>query len=247
MLLSQTPLLQGISYNYQVLGNSYNDFSWQVSAIATENAVNNNQIFGKSVFINEIHYDDSTSTGDINEGVEIAGPAGTDLTDWKIVLYNGNGGAPYTTQPFRHGALTRFRKWIRFSFQSYPTEWIQNGSPDGVALVMPDDTVVQFLSYEGTFIASMVPPMNSPVRILVLLNQTHSSRRILTTSGYGFVYEQFVWNAPATATPGTVNNNQFFSLLVNEPIIPTCPDYVMTTAGTAASLIFLQRMRMAYQ
>ncbi len=31
---------------------------------------------------------------------------------------------------------------------------IQNGSPDGVALVMPDDTVVQFLSYEGTFVAA---------------------------------------------------------------------------------------------
>ena len=35
-----------------------------------------------TVFINEIHYDDNTSTGDVNEGVEIAGPAGTDLTGW---------------------------------------------------------------------------------------------------------------------------------------------------------------------
>ena len=30
------------------------------------------------IFINEIHYDDSTGTGDINEGIEIAGPAGTE-------------------------------------------------------------------------------------------------------------------------------------------------------------------------
>ncbi len=35
-----------------------------------------------TVFINEIHYDNATGTvgGDINEGIEIAGPAGTDLT-----------------------------------------------------------------------------------------------------------------------------------------------------------------------
>ncbi|NNL70294.1 MAG: hypothetical protein HKO70_10070, partial [Acidimicrobiia bacterium] len=40
---------------------------------------------GPSVFINEIHYDNaSTDTG---EAVEIAGPAGTDLTDWSVVLY----------------------------------------------------------------------------------------------------------------------------------------------------------------
>ncbi len=45
---------------------------------------------GPAVFINEIHYDNAgTDTG---EAVEIAGPAGTDLTGWSLVLYNGNGG-----------------------------------------------------------------------------------------------------------------------------------------------------------
>ena len=49
------------------------------------------------VFINEIHYD-NTGT-DAGEFVEIAGPAGTDLAGWSIVLYNGSGGAPYDTDP----------------------------------------------------------------------------------------------------------------------------------------------------
>ncbi len=40
-----------------------------------------------SVFINEIHYD-NTGT-DAGESIEVAGPAGTDLTGWTIVLYNG--------------------------------------------------------------------------------------------------------------------------------------------------------------
>lgn len=35
---------------------------------------------------------------------------------------------------------------------SYATNGIQNGSPDGIALVN-GTTVVQFLSYEGTFAA----------------------------------------------------------------------------------------------
>ena len=48
-----------------------------------------------TVWINEIHYD-NTGT-DAGETVEIAGPAGTDLTGWTIVGYNGDGGAAYAT------------------------------------------------------------------------------------------------------------------------------------------------------
>ena len=47
------------------------------------------------VFINEIHYDNTgTDTG---EAIEVAGPAGTDLTGWSLVLYNGSTGALYNT------------------------------------------------------------------------------------------------------------------------------------------------------
>ena len=42
-----------------------------------------------TVFINEIHYD-NTGT-DAGEFIEIAGPAGTNLSDYSIVLYNGTG------------------------------------------------------------------------------------------------------------------------------------------------------------
>ena len=40
-----------------------------------------------SVFFNEFHYDNSGA--DTNEKIEIAGTAGTDLTGWKVYLYNG--------------------------------------------------------------------------------------------------------------------------------------------------------------
>src|SRR5687767_1849250 len=48
-----------------------------------------------SVRISEFHYDNSgTDTG---EAIEVSGPAGTDLTGWSIVLYNGATGAVYDT------------------------------------------------------------------------------------------------------------------------------------------------------
>ena len=44
-------------------------------------------IASAQVFINEFHYDNTgTDTG---ERVEIVAPAGTSLSGWKVVLYNG--------------------------------------------------------------------------------------------------------------------------------------------------------------
>jgi hypothetical protein len=51
------------------------------------------------VFINEIHYDNAGT--DVGEGVEIAGTAGTDLTGWSIIPYNGNGGVSYTQELYQ--------------------------------------------------------------------------------------------------------------------------------------------------
>ena len=62
------------------------------------------------VFINEIHYD-NTST-DIGEAIEIAGPTGTDLSGWSLVLYNGSNGEPYTTYAaFWHHSRPTKRLW----------------------------------------------------------------------------------------------------------------------------------------
>ena len=47
------------------------------------------------VRISEIHYDNAGI--DAGEAIEISAPAGTDLTGWSVVLYNGNDGAIYDT------------------------------------------------------------------------------------------------------------------------------------------------------
>jgi hypothetical protein len=57
------------------------------------------------VFINEIHYDNAST--DAGEAIEIAGPAGTDLTGWSVVLYNGSNGLVYDTDPLSGTATER--------------------------------------------------------------------------------------------------------------------------------------------
>ncbi|MFC6015616.1 ExeM/NucH family extracellular endonuclease [Plantactinospora solaniradicis] len=93
-------------------------------------------------FISEIHYDNvGTDTG---EAIEVEAPAGTDLTGWQLVLYNGNNGAAYGTR-----TLTGAVPAAGVVVATYPTDGVQNGSPDAVALVAPDGAVAEFLSYEG--------------------------------------------------------------------------------------------------
>ena len=116
-----------------------------------------------SVRISEFHYDNVGT--DVNEAIEVEGPAGTDLAGWRIVLYNGNGGAPYDTLDLT-GVLAS-------QCAGRGTAWtwapgLQNGSPDGMALVNPRDSVVEFLTYEGAFAATSgaaqgVAPTSVPV------------------------------------------------------------------------------------
>src|SRR5687767_7493094 len=98
------------------------------------------------VRISEIHYD-NTGT-DAGERIEIAGPAGTDLTGWSVVLYNGSSGLVYDTDVLT-GSIPATCGARGVIVISYPPNGIQNGSPDGIALVDNSGGVLEFLSYEG--------------------------------------------------------------------------------------------------
>jgi hypothetical protein len=108
--------------------------------------------------INEFHYDNAST--DVGEFVEIIGPAGNSLDGWSLVRYNGNGGGEYGTTSF--GATDVFvgdadSGSSGFVVVDFPSNGLQNGSPDGLALVDPSGAVVEFLSYEGSFVASDGP------------------------------------------------------------------------------------------
>jgi predicted extracellular nuclease len=169
------------------------------------------------VFINEIHYD-NTGT-DAGEAIEIAGPAGTDLTGWSIVLYNGSDGAVYSTTALS-GAIADAGGGFGFIFVDYSTNGIQNGAPDGIALVDRTSTVVQFLSYEGGFTAINGPAVGlTSDDIGVAESSGTPVGASLQLIGIGTVYEDLSWAAPAPATFGSVNSGQTFSLVETAPAV----------------------------
>ena len=106
--------------------------------------------------ISEIHYD-NTGT-DAGERIEVSAPAGTNLSGYSVVLYNGSGGASYGTTPLT-GVVADQCRGRGTAFVSYSANGIQNGAPDGVALVAPDGSVLEFLSYEGVFTATNGPAL----------------------------------------------------------------------------------------
>ncbi len=148
----------------------------------------------------EIHYD-NTGT-DIFEAIEIEGPAGTDLTGWSVVLYNGNGGAAYNTR-LLSGTIPDFCSGRGVIAVRYPQDGIQNGSPDGFALVDALGQVVEFLSYEGTFAATGGPAAGlSSTDIGVLEVTSTPIGQSLSRDDTG------VWHAPATHSMGACNNGE---------------------------------------
>lgn len=113
---------------------------------------------GGAVRITELHYDNVGT--DVDERVEVEGPAGTNLTGWSLVFYNGNGGASYLTRALT-GVIPATCGDRGVVVEA--VTGIQNGGtgtnsePDGVALVNSSGQVVEFLSYEGVFTASNGP------------------------------------------------------------------------------------------
>jgi predicted extracellular nuclease len=160
-----------------------------------------------TVFINEIHYD-NTGT-DAGEFIEIAGPAGTDLSGYSIVLYNGANGTTYDTDVLS-GTIPDQNNGFGTVSLAYPVNGIQNGAPDGIALVQ-GATVIQFLSYEGAFAATN-GPANGMVSTDIGVNEAGNEPLGLSLQlvGSGTTYSDFTWSAPAAHTAGAVNAGQSF-------------------------------------
>ena len=105
-------------------------------------------------FISEFHYDNTG--GDSGEFVEVQVPPGTSTAGWSIVLYNGAGGASYDSDPLPAVSPPAGGP-SAVAVIDYPANGIQNGAPDGIALVDATTTLVEFLSYEGTFTGTAGP------------------------------------------------------------------------------------------
>ena len=158
-----------------------------------------------NVWINEFNYDPVGT--DTNEFIEIAGLAGTDLTGWSLLLYNGNGGAVYGTLSLS-GALADTSNG--FGFVRVLAPGLQNGAPDGFALVDNLGRVVQFLSYEGAMTATAGAAAGMTSTDVGVEQANAAIGFTLQLTGTGSSYAGFSWTANVANTEGAVNAGQTF-------------------------------------
>jgi endonuclease I len=200
-----TELELGTEYSFNVIAvdNYFNESSGPTVNVTTGAAPTT---IDGALWINEIHYDNASS--DKNEFVEVAGPIATDTAGWTVVLYNGNGGKEYATLTL-DSALGNESNGMGF-IALFPSS-IQNGGPDGLALVNPEGGVVQFLSYEGVFKAEDGPAAGlQSVDIGVEESGGTTETQSMQLTGEGSDYASFTWQANLEATAGKVNESQTF-------------------------------------
>jgi len=172
--------------------------------------------FGQTaVFINEIHYDNASS--DVNEGFEIAGPAGTDLSTYTVTKYNGSNNSVYGDISLS-GVIPDHSGGYGVIWFGLPANGLQNGSPDGLALDN-NGTLIQFLTYEGSIVASDGPAVGvTSVDIGVRETSSTPEGESLQLVGSGTTYEDFTWNGPFANTNDAINTGQSFEV-VTDPTI----------------------------
>lgn len=180
----------------------------------------------QTVFINEIHYDNSGT--DAGEAIEIAGTAGTDVSGWSVALYNGSNGTMYDQDNFT-GTLSDQDNGFGTTSISYPANGIQNGSPDGIALINNSGAVVQFLSYEGSLTAVDGPAagMTSTDIGVSESGGTAIGQSMQLTGGPGSAASDFMWVTGIADSFGAVNAGQSFMAVIT-PCDITCPAAITT-------------------
>ncbi|MBL4941369.1 MAG: lamin tail domain-containing protein [Colwellia sp.] len=173
-----------------------------------------------TVFINEIHYDNSGI--DQGEFIELAGMAGLNLDGWSLHFYNGNNGNEYKKYTFSDWLLNDTANG--FGFAGINISGIQNGSPDGIVLADAQDNIIQFLSYEGVFTAnSGIAAGLTSIDIGVSEFSDTSVGFSLQLIGQGKQYSDFIWAASKKSTFGVANFRQTLNIdtssavSINEP------------------------------
>lgn len=163
------------------------------------------QVTSADAWINEFHYDnDGADEGEFVE-VVIKDTSSYTLSDFTVHLYNGSNGESYGSQTLNN--LTEGETVGDYTFYYWEPSSIQNG-PDGFSL-SHNVTLIQFISYGETFIASG-GPADGITSTDVGIEETGSTQvgESLQLTGAGYGYDDFTWTGPTDDSPGSVNTGQ---------------------------------------
>ncbi len=170
------------------------------------------------IFFNEVHYDNVGT--DIKEGVEIAAPAGTALSGWRIDFYNGDDSKIYKTTALK-GVIPNQQNG--FGTLSFLVSGLQNGgtNADGMALFDNHNKLIQFLSYEGIIAATI--GISEPITEVEL--STTPAGYSLQLQGQGDAYNDFSWHLVNANSFGQLNAQQAFVIpQQNLPAVSPVPE-----------------------
>jgi hypothetical protein len=135
-----------------------------------------------------------------------------DLTGYQIFLYNGRNGRFYDEITLS-GIEAQCSPCGSFVVQNFENG-IQNGAPDGIALIDSSGSVVEFISYEGSFLATD-GPANGQTSVDIGVRETFSTPtgHSLQLEGEGRRRADFTWQTAKPSTKGTVNVGQTLLLV----------------------------------
>jgi hypothetical protein len=195
-------------------------------------------------WLNEFHYD-NTGT-DSNEFVEVFVSSSYSglISDIAVTLYDGNPSgskASYgstSLSSFTVGSsITDYGTLYSFT---YPSNGIQNGNPDGIAISI-GGTLVQFLSYGGTFTASngvASGVLSTDIGLTEASSSAVGSSLYLT--GTGSSYSDFSWVfGSGVNTKGALNTSQIFTA------VPEPHEYALAVAGLLGLVVVMRRRKAA--
>lgn len=199
-----------------------------------------------AVRISEFHYDNTGA--DVGEAIEISGPAGTDLTGWSVVRFNGSvpsaavsyGGALATASdavsavPFPSGTLIPATCADRgVIVVRYAPDGLQNGTADGFGLVNAAGVVIELLSYEGVLTVGATQTVGGG------LTSIDVGQSEVGTTPVGSSIQRTstgTWNAPAVATFGACNDNGPGAPVPVVASVSIAPDPASVAVGSTLTL-----------
>ncbi len=125
------------------------------------------------------------------------------------MLYNGSNGESYREEVLGGVCAPP----AQFMVIDLPANGIQNGSPDGIALVDASDNVLEFISYEGSLTAINGPAVGlTSVDIGVSESSSAAVGTSLQRTGSGCEGMDFTWaGGDISETKMTINAGQYIS------------------------------------
>jgi endonuclease I len=172
-------------------------------------------------WINELHYENAGN--DEAEGIEIAGPAGTWMSGWTLMLYNGRDGRTYAEIGL-YGRIDD--EGLGYGALWFDMPNLQNGGADGMALIDPMGNVIEFISYEGDMRAIDGPAVKLQSQDIGIAESDETETGLsLQRQGWGTESIDFEWNQ-ALSSPGTLNADQTIFRSIRLPEIVFLPDFI---------------------